>query len=301
MKIAIIGAGGVGGYLGAKLAAAGEDITLTARGSHLAALRKNGLTLESVEGNLHVSPPVYSTLPEGKTYDLFVIAVKSFDTAAAGEAIRPVFHPKSVILSIQNGVENEDTFGKMYGDDAVMGGVAWIYSTIGEPGVVRHTGGTGKFVIGEMDGAVSERIRSIESCFAAAGITISTTENIRHLLWEKWAFISAVGGMTAWARKPIGEITSDSSLNEMLEMVVEEALAVAKQVSGLNFDGSRERTFERIRRLPPSGTSSMYYDVTHGKTAEVEALNGAAVRFGRLHGISVPANEKIYRALVAHP
>jgi 2-dehydropantoate 2-reductase len=186
----------------------------------------------------------------------------------------------------------------MFGIGAVIGGVGWIYSTIGQPGIIRHTGGTGKFVIGELDGSTSASITAIERLFSSAGIIVNITEDIRHLLWEKWAFISAVGGMTAWTRKPIGEILRDEELNRMLEAVVNEAFTVAEAAGNMKFDGSRVKTMERIRRLPPTGTSSMYYDVTHGKTAEAEALNGAAVRFGRKWGISVPANEKIYMALV---
>ncbi len=298
MKIAIVGAGGVGGYLGAKLCHQGHDVTLVARGDHLTAIRKQGLRLESVDGDLHVQPPADRKLPAGSSFDLFIVAVKSFDTESAAAIIRPAMKTGSAVLTIQNGTENEDILGRTLGPGNIIGGIAWIFSTIGEPGTIRHTGGTGKFVIGELDGTISPRIQQIESAMRTARITIAVTDDIRRMLWEKWIFISAVGGMTASARKTIGEIRSDTVLANDLEAIVGEAVQVAQKKTGEDFSLTFSRTMARIQRLPPSGTSSMHYDITHGKRTEADALNGLAVRLGRELGLPVPVNERIYQTLL---
>jgi 2-dehydropantoate 2-reductase len=297
MRIAIIGAGGVGGYLGAKLGNAGHDVTLVARGDHFRALQQNGLELESSDGNLHTYPAVTETLSQSRPFDLFIVAVKSFDTEPAGRIIRPELGPSSIVLTIQNGVENEDILSDMLGSGFVIGGIAWIFSTIRAPGIIQHAGGTGKFNIGEMDGPVGHRIRSLENIFQSAQIRAVATDNIRRMIWEKWIFISAVGGMTTFAKSTIGAILGDEMLRDSLEAIVREASLVAEAKTGGDFSGVFDKTMTHIRRLPAAGTSSMYYDVMHGKRLEVEALNGAAVRFGNECGIPVPVNKRIYRAL----
>jgi len=297
MRTAIIGTGGVGGYLGAKLHRAGNDVVFAARGDHLAAMRKNGLKLESPEGGFRINADFTDRLDGLEPFDCIVVCVKSYDTPAAAETAGPGIAENTIILSIQNGVENEDIIARRLGGEHVLTGIAYIFSTILKPGVIRHEGGAGKFRFGEMDGTVSGRCLMLEKIFLSAGLSGEATAEIGKFLWQKWIFICALGGMTAFAKKPIGDIMRDAMLRKMLEEVIAEASAVARGMYGDPFLNSENLTLAHCRRLDPGSTSSMYYDLTHGKRVEISALNGAAVRFGEKLGILTPANRAIYDAL----
>jgi len=297
MRIAIIGSGGVSGYLGAKLWKAGNDVTFVARGNHLTAMQQCGLRLESPEGSFTTKSTFTDNLDSFMPFDLIIIGVKSFDTESAAKLARPVLKSDTIVLSIQNGVENEDIIAHSLGNQHVLGGVAYIFSTIGEPGVIRHEGGTGKFKFGEMDGTVSDRCKKLMQVFQEAGIKGDAVENITRILWEKWIFICGLSGMTAYARKPIGEILADASLNSMLQEVVSEAVSISRTKGIDKFTNIEEKMLAHYQRLPHQSTSSMYYDLINGKRVEVEALNGAVVRFGNQYRIPTPINKRIYDAL----
>lgn len=297
MRIAIIGSGGVGGYLGAKLWKAGNDVNFVARGNHLAAMQQHGLRLESPEGNFTAKGIFTDNLDGFMPFDLIIIGVKSIDTESTVKLARPVMMKDTIVLSIQNGVENEDLLARSLGNRYVLGGAAYIFSTIGSPGVIRHEGGAGKFKFGEMDGNVSQRCIVLQQVFQHADIKGEAVENIQRVLWDKWIFICGLSGMTAYTRKPIGEILADTSLKLMLQHVLHEA-ATAARIKGIDlFNGFEEKAITHYQRLPYPSTSSMYYDITHGKRVEVEALNGAVVRFGKELNIQTPANDMIYKSL----
>jgi len=297
MRIAIIGSGGVGGYLGAKLWKAGNDVVFVARGAHLSAMMRNGMKLESPEGNFIVRTAFTDNLHGSEPFDLIIIAVKSFDTISAAHIIKPIIKTATMIFSVQNGVENEKVLAESIGKQHIIPAVAYIFSTIASPGVVRHEGGTGKFKFGEADGSNGERIFKLGEVLRDAGIVCETIDNIRRLLWEKWIFICGLGGMTAYTRKPIGDILSDAGLKSMLYDVILEAAMIGRARNIDPFTGMEEKTMAHFDRLPYQSTSSMYYDVTNGKRVEVAAINGAAVRFGKELNLATPANEKIYNLL----
>ncbi len=297
MRIAIIGSGGVGGYLGAKLWKTGNDVVFVARGNHLTTMQQNGLRLESPEGSFTAKATFTDNLDSFMPFDLIIIGVKSFDTESAVKLARPVLKNDTIVLSIQNGVENENIIARSLGNQYVIGGVAYIFSTIGKPGVIRHEGGTGKFKFGEMDGTVSDRCKKLMQVFLDAGIIGEAVENISRSLWEKWIFICGLSGMTAYARKPIGEILADASLNSMLQEVVSEAVSISRTKGIDKFTNIEEKMLAHYQRLPHQSTSSMYYDLINGKRVEVEALNGAVVRFGNQYRIPTPINKRIYDAL----
>ncbi len=300
MRIAIIGSGGVGGYLGAKLWKAGNEVIFVARGNHLTTMQQHGLQLESPDGSFIVHSTFTDRLDKLMPFDLIIIGVKSFDTEEAAKLVLPVLKDDTIVLSIQNGVENKNILSQSLGKQYVIPGVAYIISTIASPGIILHEGGTGKFKFGEPDGTVSERCLLLKNVFEYAGINGEPVDNIEKALWWKWIFICGIGGMTAYARKSIGEIFGDLALNSMLKDVVHEAASIgrAKQID--EFTDIEKKVFEHYQRLPFVTTSSMYYDVTHGKRVEVEALNGAAVRFGKELSIPTPANDKIYKELTRY-
>lgn len=297
MRIAVVGAGGVGGYLGARLWEAGHDVTFVARGAHLAGMKEAGLLLESPDGPVRVRGTFTDQLEGMAPFDFVVIGVKSFDTHSAAEAVRPVMTEGTIVMSVQNGVENEEIIGSILGEHRVLGCAAYIFSTIGAPGVIRHEGGTGKFKFGEMDNRITERALAIQKMLGDARILGEAVADIRKVLWEKWIFICGLGGMTAYARAPIGEVLVNPSHRSMLRGLVHEAADIARAKKVDAFTGIEEKAETHFGRLPRAGTSSMYYDRLHGKRVEVEALNGAAVRFGRLLKIETPANARVYEEL----
>ena len=294
MRVAVFGAGGVGGYLGARLADAGAaEVHLIARGPHLEALQERGLELRSIDGGCHVDVPVTDGPAEVGPVDVVVFTVKSNDTRSAAASLGPMLDAHTAVVSFQNGVDNESWIADEVGEDHVLGGVAYIFATIAEPGVVDHTGGPSRFVFGELDGTKSDRaVAFLEAC-QGAGIDTELSEDVRVVLWRKFVLMCCVGGMTAATRLPLGAIRDDPDAWAMFERIAQEVNAVAAvEDVGLPED-IVDRTLELTQGLGADSYSSLYYDLTHGKPLELEALNGAVVRRGREHDVAVPMNEAI--------
>jgi 2-dehydropantoate 2-reductase len=204
------------------------------------------------------------------------------------------------VLTIQNGVENEDLLGSILGAARIIGGVAYIFSTIEGPGTVRHHGGATKFRFGEMNGRLSARVQELEQTFLAAGIPCEAVASMTKTLWEKFIFLTALAGTTALSRKPIGTILADPSLHKMLSDAVHETAEVGRAERIDAFEGIEDKAVANFARMPAESTSSMYYDLTHGKRIEIEALSGAVVRFGRRLSVGVPTHELIYESLKSY-
>lgn len=300
MKLVVMGTGGVGGYFGAKLQRSGTAVTFVARGAHLEALRRRGLTIRSAaEGEWMVPATAVERLGGQPTADAVLLCVKSFDTEQAVEAIRPVTGPDTAVVSLQNGVDNEEKIDAALGAGHAVGGVAYVFATIEAPGVVSHTQG-GRIVLGEMDGRRRSRTERLLDAFTAAGIPTALSPDIRRALWEKYLAITAQAGMTALTRTPTGAIRAIPESWKMFRLLLEElaAIAAAEKV-GLAPD-IVERILTGIAGLKPDTTSSMYYDLTHGKRLELEALQGHAVRLGERHGLPSPMLFAVYAALKPH-
>jgi len=297
MNILVYGTGGVGGYLASKLWTAGHSVVCIARGPHLAAMKQNGLTLKTPDGDVIVKATFLDS-PDGyPPFDIIIICVKSFDTHEAALRCRPVTGEQTVVLTIQNGVENEALLGSVLGDDRIVGGVAYIFSTIEGPGAIRHHGGVARFYIGEMNGGISPRVRALERTFLDAGISCEAVEAMMKVLWEKFIFLAALAGSTAHSRKSIGGILADPSLHQMLSRAVHETAEVGRAAGIDTFEGIEERAEENFGKMPAESTSSMYYDLTHGKRIEIEALSGAVVRLAQRFSVQVPTHELIFRSL----
>jgi 2-dehydropantoate 2-reductase len=268
-----------------------------ARGTHLAAMQQNGLRLESPDGDLDVRAIFTSAPDTTNPFDLIIIGVKSHDTEAAARLALPVLKNDTIVMTIQNGVENEEFLSAILGKEHIIPASAYIISTIASPGIIRHEGGTGKFKFGETDGTISPRCKMLEQTFVQAGVTAEPVEDIQKALWWKFIFICGQAGMTAYTRVPIGKILQDYKLKAMLWEVVHEAVSVGKTLGVDTFTDAEDKVLSHCGRLPAATTSSMYYDLSHGKKVEVEALNGAIVRFGKKLSLPTPANKKIYTAL----
>jgi 2-dehydropantoate 2-reductase len=301
LRIAIMGAGGVGGYVGGRLAAAGQDVTFVARGAHLAALRENGLALRSALGDVLIRPAQASDHPAAiGPVDLVIFAVKLYDTEAAAEATRPLVGPHTGVVTLQNGVDGADLLSRALGRDHVIGGVAQIAAVIAQPGVIRHTGTMASFVFGELDGARSERVAALATALQAAGIEHRISADIQRDIWDKMAFLASFAGLTALMRLPIGPIREDAEARAMLRAGLDEACAVARAQGIALAEDFVERTLERCDRLPYEMKSSMLQDLERGRRLELPWLSGALVRLGQEFGVPTPTHAFISTALKLH-
>jgi 2-dehydropantoate 2-reductase len=300
MRIVVMGAGGTGGYFGAKLARAGEDVTFVARGAHLAAIREHGLRVRSaLEGEWTVRAAAVERVEGLAPAELILFCVKSFDTESASAVIRPLIGPGTGVLSIQNGVDNEDTLTRILGPGHVMGGVAQVFATIEAPGVIRHTL-LGRIIFGEMDGRESERARSFLAACNRAGIPAEMTGNIVKALWEKYVFLATQAGLTALTRCPAGVIRRVPETRRMYRLALEEMAALGGAVgAGLDAD-IVDRSMQLLDTLGANAYTSLHHDLTHAKRLELEALHGHAVRLGERHGIPTPMLFAVYAALLPH-
>lgn len=295
MRVAVVGAGGVGGYIGGRLALAGNEVVLIARGAHLKAIQAEGLKVRSIKGDFQVRVMATDQPETVGPVDLVIFAVKSYDTESAAAQIKPVVGPNTAVLTVQNGVDNEEKLVRVFGPDRVLGGVVYIDSYIEAPGVIAHTDG-GRVVFAELDGRPSERAGLIKRTLDAAGIPAEISEDIAKVKWTKLLFNCALNAMTALARCYHTDILQTPEGREVFVGLIREAEAVAR-ARGINLDPDVvEKIVQRADGLPPS-RSSMLYDLLAGKPLEVDALNGVIVRYGREAGVPTPFNQALYGTL----
>ena len=297
MKVAVFGAGGVGGYFGGRMAQAGADVHLIARGEHLSALREGGLTVDSVFGDFAIDLPATDDPADIGPCDFVLFTVKATDTESAARDLHPLIGDETAVITLQNGVRNEALLADEVGTEHVMGGVAYIFSTIAEPGVIEHTGGPTRFVYGELDGRRSARAERLLEFCRDADIDAELSEDIHTDLWTKFLFICAQSGMTAATRLPLGAIRETESTWRMYGRIMDEVAAVGR-ADGVDID---DETVEEWRDLAsglePELTSSLHYDLTHEKPMELEALHGDVVDRAETYGVDVPMTEAVYALL----
>ncbi|TYL40510.1 2-dehydropantoate 2-reductase [Natronococcus pandeyae] len=298
MKFAVFGAGGVGGYLGGRLADAGHDVHLVARGDHLEALRSDGLRVESVAGDTTVDPPATDDPADIGACDYVLFCVKSYDTREAAADLDPLIGANTAVVSFQNGVDNERWLADEVGADHVVGGVAYIFSTIAEPGTVEHTGGPARFVYGELDGRRTDRIEALDDALSASeGIDAVLADDIDVERWRKFAFICAQAGMTAATRVPLGELRETDASWTMYRRIMEEVCAVGRAEGVELPEDTVDEWLAFASDLDPEMTSSLHYDLTHGKRLELDGLHGSVVRHASDVGADVPMNEAVHAIL----
>lgn len=294
MRFAVFGAGGVGGYLGARLADAGHDVSLIARGEHLAALRTDGCRVESIHGDTSVTLPATDVPTDIGECDFVLFCVKATDTKEAATQLEPLLAEQTGVVSFQNGVDNEEWLAESIGRDHVIGGVAYIFSTIKEPGIIAHTGGPARFIYGELNGHTTPRIERFDEAFSASpGVEAVLVDDIDVERWRKFVFICAQAGMTATTRRPLGDIRTTDATWRMYRRVMDEVAAVAR-AKGIKLPADTiEDWVSFAHELEPDTYSSLHYDLTHDKRLELDALNGSVVRHAAEVGVDVPMNEAI--------
>ena len=301
MRFAIFGTGGVGGYFGGRLAEAGHDVVFVARGPHLDAIRKNGLTVESVAGDFRVLPAAATDDPASTApVDAVVVAVKAWQVPDAAKAIRTFLPGEAVAIPLENGVEAPDQLAAELGPGRTFVGLCKIVSFIAGPGVVRHTGVEPSLAFGEMDGGTSPRVERLRDAFRRCrGVTVETPADVRVALWQKFVFINGFSSVGSAARANAGSIRSTSETHALLRACMRETqeVGIARGVP------LAPDTFERTMKffddnLPAEATSSMQRDVQDGRPSELENQTGTVVRLGRETGVPTPVNDFLYAALL---
>jgi len=293
MKIAVFGSGGVGGYFGGRLAAAGEDVTFLARGAHLTAMQQDGLHIASPLGDVHVPKIQATDRPHAVgPVDVVLFTVKLYDVEASAATLGPMIGPDTVVITLQNGVDAMDMVAKHVGNEHVAGGAAYIVVVVDQPGRLRHTGGQ-NLVFGERDGRRSDRLVAFEEAGRRAGFGAKASSEVDTDLWIKFVRLSAWSGMTAVTRSPMGVLRDDPALFGMMMTATEEAIAVGA-ARGIKFPPDIvESTLAMIPNFPAASKSSMLEDLERGRRLELPWLSGAVVRIGREVGVPTPVHQFI--------
>lgn len=302
MKIAMMGAGGVGGFYGGHLAHAGCEVAFIARGAQLAALREHGLTLESdAHPTLHVPQVVATDDPASVgAVDLVVVAVKMRDLDSAARAIRPLVGAGTAVLSLQNGVAKDDILRRHFGAQAVMGGAAYIGTHLVRPGVIRQTGPIQRIVFGEYDGSRSARAVALEAAFKRTRIEPVLSTDIRRALWEKFVFLVGLSGTTASMRTTLGPVRANPQTRAFMLDLMRETVAVGRAL-GVELPADfAEQRMAFADTLAPGMNSSLHHDLAHGRPLEVEWLAGGVVALGREAGVPTPCNRAVWDVLALH-
>jgi 2-dehydropantoate 2-reductase len=298
VRIAVIGAGGVGGYFGGRLSAAGEQVIFVARGEHLRAMRAHGLHVQSIEGDFTVQPVTAVETPaEVGPVDFVIVAIKTGQIRETAPSLLPLVGPETTVVPLQNGVEAPFELATLLGSKHVVGGLCFIGSTIAAPGRIRHFAAKPRISIGELHDGPSQRLDRLQQAFARAGVDAEVVRNIRAAMWEKFLFITAYAGIGAVTRAPAGVLHTLPHARALLKRSMEEVVAVASACGVALSPDVIPRTLAHFAELPPNATAAMQRDIMNGRPSELDALNGAVVRIGQSAGVSTPLHSFITQCL----
>jgi len=297
LRVAVFGAGAIGSFYGARLSDGGADVSLIARGRQLDALRERGLTIEEPEGERTYRLVATDDPVTIGPVDVVLFTVKSYDTTEAAGRLAPLLHEGTAVISLQNGIDNEDRIATVIGRRHVIGGAAYILASVREPGFV-EAGGPRGIVIGELDaGQPSDRIRAIVDVGERAGLSVRAAEDIRIALWEKYTLLVAFSAMTGTVRLPIGAIREAPAATAMLRGLMTEVWSVGRGTGVPLADDLVERQMSLLLAQDAAATTSLYHDLVGGHRMELEALQGTAIRLGREHDIATPNLDAAYAIL----
>jgi 2-dehydropantoate 2-reductase len=288
MRIAVVGAGGVGGYFGGRLAASGADIHFVARGAHLRAMQQSGLRLISPKGDVHVPRISASDDPAAiGPVDVVMFAVKLYDTEQAVAMLPPLIGPRTIVLPFQNGVDGVEIVTRAVGAPHAGGGTCYVSAAISEPGVIKHTA-MDHLIFGELDGSRSERLDMLLAACGQTNFQSTLSTSIDVDIWTKFTRLSVLSGMTTVTRSPLGVIMQDPDLRAMLKGAVAEAVAVANARGIPVRSDMVDDVAKAYDALPPQTKASMLVDLENGRRLELPWLSGAVARIGREVGVPTP-------------
>jgi 2-dehydropantoate 2-reductase len=297
MRVAVLGSGGIGGYYGTLLARSGHDVAFIARGAHLEAMQRRGLTVRTSEGEFTIPVTASADTASIGTVDLVLFSVKSYDTATAAQALTPLMARDTAVITFQNGLDNVEAITAVAGSEAVLAGAVYATLQLVGPGVILRTGGEGKVVFGELGGILTERVQRIGGAFRRSGIPHEVTNDIRRVLWDKFLFITGIGGVTALARSGIGPLLASAAGRSLLHAACAEIIAVAQAEGAHLQPAAADAVLAQAATLPGAWRSSMARDLEEGRRLEVDTLSGAVVRRGLKHGIPTPVHQTILACL----
>ena len=301
MRFAILGSGAVGGYFGAKLARAGQEVSFVARGAHLEAIRAKGLAIQSATlGDFVVRASAESDTGRIGPVDVAVVSVKAYDNSTALPMLKPLVGPDTVVLTLQNGVDSADEVAAVVGEPHLLGGTTYVATALEAPGLIVQTGVHRSIIFGEVfagRGHITPRVKAIADVLASADIQVTPVDDARVPIWDKFVYLAAFSGFTGASRLAIGHIWKYPHVREMFYACSREIAAVAK-AEGVTISADRFETLkEYMANIPPTTRSSLLIDLEQGKRIEVEALQGAAVRRAAKHGVPVPIVSTLYALL----
>ncbi|MFO1061562.1 MAG: 2-dehydropantoate 2-reductase [Dongiaceae bacterium] len=299
MRIAVFGTGGAGGYFGARLALAGEEVAFIARGAHLEAIRRDGLVLDTPEGELAVAPARATDRPaEVGPVDVVLLGVKAWQVREAAAAMTPLLGPGTVVVPLQNGVEAADELAAVLGSGPVLGGLCRTFSWVTAPGRIRNIGPFNAILVGERDNRASARTARLRDTLLRAGLGAEIPPDIAVAVWEKFLLVTTFGAIGALARAPIGVLRALPESRSLLERCAAEALAVGRARGVALPADAVASALAMLDRLAPASTTSLQRDLAEGRPSELEAWSGAVVRLGRAAGVPTPLHETVYHAML---
>lgn len=301
MRIAVVGSGAVGGYFGARLARAGEDVTFIARGAHLAAIRSAGLEVKSAAlGDFVARARAEEEAAAVGPVDLVLYCVKSYDDATALPHLTPLVGSGTAVLTLQNGVDSAENVAAAIGEGHVLGGTTYVATALVAPGRIVQTGVHRSIIFGEAFGAreaITPRVQAIADVLAPADIQVQAVPDARVPIWDKFVYLAPFAGFTGAARLPIGPLWALPHVREMYYAAAREVAAIAA-AEGIAISADRFATLQHyMDHIPPTTRSSLLIDLEQGKRIEVEALHGAAVRRAARVGVPAPILNTLYAAL----
>jgi 2-dehydropantoate 2-reductase len=302
MRVLIVGAGALGGFYGALLARAGNEVTVLARGAALEAVRDRGLTVDSAAYGSFSQPVVVIADPaDAGEVDLIFFAVKAYDLDATARQIAPLVRQGVTLLAVQNGIEHPRQLAAHVGEEAVLPGVVYVSATVTAPGTIVHVGGSGLLQLGDAFGANPERLERIATRFREAGLPVETYSDLWPMLWRKFAAICAMSGLSSLTRLTLAQMfavpESRQLYRDAMDEVVRVAIARGVDLPDSTADGLMAM-LESMPALPERG--SMAYDLFAGRRLEIETLNGSAVRLGAEIGVPTPINRVITASLLPY-
>jgi 2-dehydropantoate 2-reductase len=286
-----MGTGALGGYYGALLARAGDDVTFVARGPRLAQMQREGLHIESSLSGEFRSGGTFTESPAAAgPVDLVLFCVKSFDTPTAAEEIRPCVGPETVVLTLQNGIENEEILSEAFGQSHILAGAARIEATVDDAGTIHQLGPSHRIDFGEWGGGPSARSDELLHAFEAAEIDAHLAPDMRREIWRKFIFLCPVAGLTAATNRTIGEVVTGVETRPVLERAIDEIFRLAR-AEGIGLpENAVAATMDFLDSVPHQMKTSLQRDLERGKRVEIDALSGAVVRRGRLHNVDTPVH-----------
>jgi 2-dehydropantoate 2-reductase len=298
MRIAVVGAGGVGGGFGAALAKAGADVTFIARGPHLAAMKSEGLKIQGGRGETHLVPTQATDDPASVgPVDVVLFCVKLWDVESAGEQIRPLVGAGTAVIPLQNGIDAAERLAPILGEKAVMGGVAQISASIVRPGVINQVGTFMRMIFGELDGRISRRGEAFRDLCIKAGFDVTLSEQILTELWMKFILLASNASIMALARQPIGKLRDDPDIRAIFKAAIQEVIDVGRASRIALPSDALDRTLGFIDHAPPAMKPSMALDLERGNRLELPWLGGKVVELGRRLGVATPTHTMMYAML----